>query len=149
MGYNLTRKEGKGMTEKEFYIEAGKQVRDLRKSIDMTQEDLSEKTGIARSLIAKFESTGKKISAYRLQQIMQAMGFSIVDLGSFPEKKKGSLYQLRNWIEEGVDFIDRVIDEQEKDALESERRASERSRARTADQHHGQCTDDQHCLEQA
>jgi len=73
------------MTEKEFYISAGKKVKELREKAGFTQDEIATKTGIDRTLLSKFENTGKKISAFRLKQIFEAMGISISEL--FDEKK--------------------------------------------------------------
>lgn len=77
------------MTEKEFYVWAGKKFRQMREEKSITQDELAEKTGIDRSLISKFENTGKKISAFRLKQLLEALGLSLGDLSD--EKK--NLYQ--------------------------------------------------------
>ena len=74
------------MEEKEFYRIAGKRVKELRERQNITQEELSAKTGIDQSIISKFENTGKKISAFRLKQILEAMGCTLGDLAT--KKKK-------------------------------------------------------------
>ena len=73
------------MTEKDFYVWAGKKIRDLREKANITQEELSQQTGIDRTLISKFENTGKKISAFRIKQILETMGYTLADL---TDKKK-------------------------------------------------------------
>lgn len=135
------------MTEKEFYILAGQKVKQLRESIAMSQKTISEKTGIAVSILSRFERDGKKLSAYRLQQILEAMGFSLSDIGTIPQKKKGLLYALKYRIDAANDFMDEIIDEMEKDALESQTRASEESRSRAAGEQHHECSDDKHCFQ--
>jgi transcriptional regulator with XRE-family HTH domain len=77
------------MNEKEFYIDAGKKIKELREKAGLTQDDIAVKTGIDRTLISKFENTGKKISAFRLKQIIEAIGISASEL--FGEKKTHDL----------------------------------------------------------
>lgn len=79
------------MTEKEFYIWAGDRFRGLRESKKITQFDLARDTGIDQSLISKFENHGKKISTFRMKQLLKGIGCSLADLEPesepTPEKK--------------------------------------------------------------
>jgi transcriptional regulator with XRE-family HTH domain len=79
------------MTEKEYYILAGKRFKDLRELKGFTQSGLSEKTGIAQSMISKFENSGEKLSTFNMRKLLKAMDCSLDDLESgfepTPEKK--------------------------------------------------------------
>lgn len=75
------------MNEKEFYIQAGKRMKELRERKRISQAELSHKTGIDQSLISKFENSGKKISAYRLKQLLEAMDYTLADLVHEDTKK--------------------------------------------------------------
>jgi transcriptional regulator with XRE-family HTH domain len=68
------------MTEKEFYIWAGERHKSIRLSKGITQPELAQETGIDQSIISKFENNGKKISTFRLKQLLEAMGSSLADL---------------------------------------------------------------------
>jgi len=81
------------MNEKDFYVWAGNRFRELRESKRMTQFDLAGATGIDQSLISKFENHGKKISTYRMKQLLEAIGCTLADLEpdeTGPEKKTPS-----------------------------------------------------------
>ena len=66
------------MTEQEFYAWAGNKIKKLREEKNLTQEELSKITGFDQSIISKFENAGKKISAYRIKQILEAMGHTLL-----------------------------------------------------------------------
>lgn len=83
------------MNEKDFYIWAGKRVKEMRNLVGITQDELSQKTGIDRTLISKFENSGKKISMFRVKQILEAMGYSLADIEHLPEKKTLSTSALQ------------------------------------------------------
>lgn len=68
------------MNEKDFYVWAGNRFRELRESKRMTQFDLSQSTGIDQSLISKFENHGKKISTFRMKQLLKAIGCTLADI---------------------------------------------------------------------
>lgn len=83
------------MTEKEFYIEAGKKFKELRESKHITQDKLSHITGFDRSVISRFENSGKKISTFRMKQLLEAIDCTLADLEPdnqpTPEKKTPSI----------------------------------------------------------
>lgn len=78
------------MTEKEFYAQVGKRVRRLRERANLTQEDICKETGIDQSSLSQFERYGKKISAYRMKQIFDALGVSgsILDEGASEDEAR-------------------------------------------------------------
>lgn len=87
------------MNEKQFYVWAGDRFRTLRESKRITQFDLARDTGIDQSLISKFENHGKKISTFRMKQLLEGIGCSLSDLEPDeeyqPEKKTPSISLCR------------------------------------------------------
>ena len=67
------------MTEEQFVIWVGNRIREVRNSVEMSQQEVANKAGCNRAFIAKVEN-GKKVSTYRLKRIMEAMGLNLQDL---------------------------------------------------------------------
>lgn len=65
--------------EKEYYIDLGRKFKTLRKRVGKTTEEVAEEIGVDRAMIAQFENYGKKISAYRINQLCQVFGFKAMD----------------------------------------------------------------------
>lgn len=61
------------MTEQEFYKQLGQKCKELREKAGIQPKDMIKLTGISRSLLYEFENKGKKISAFRLNKIMEAL----------------------------------------------------------------------------
>lgn len=78
------------MDEKEFYKKIGKRLAALREKAGLKQKEVAEKIGVSPSVISEAEKDGKKLSAYRIYQILDALGFSHADLFE-TEKKKTSI----------------------------------------------------------
>ena len=70
------------MTEQEYYIKLGQDIKALRESKGMKQAELAEKMGVKATMLSEFENKGVKISAFRINQIME-----ILNGETFPEKK--------------------------------------------------------------
>jgi transcriptional regulator with XRE-family HTH domain len=70
------------MTEQEYYKNLGENIRQLRESKSVRQSELAEKMGIKSAILSEFENKGTKISAFRINQIME-----ILVGESFPQKK--------------------------------------------------------------
>lgn len=68
------------MTEKEYQIALGKRIAQLRKSRGWKQEDLSLKSGIERSSLARMEAGGVNSTINKLRQIAAAFEISIGEL---------------------------------------------------------------------
>jgi transcriptional regulator with XRE-family HTH domain len=64
----------------EFKILLGKRIRALRRSKDLTQEQLGEKAGINYKYLGAIERGEKNISVESLQKISLALGVEVVDL---------------------------------------------------------------------
>ena len=76
------------MTEKEFYQLIGQRLRELRKKKGLKQKEIAEASGVNASFLSKVENVGKKISAYQINKILEAMGYSQGDLFGTDEKKR-------------------------------------------------------------
>ena len=61
------------MTEQEYYKKLGEDVKALRESKGMKKVELAEKMDIQSSILSEFENEGKKLSAYRIHQIMEIL----------------------------------------------------------------------------
>lgn len=68
------------MTEKEYQIALGKKIAQLRKARGWKQEDLSLKSGIERSSLARMEAGGVNSTINKLRQIAAAFEISIGEL---------------------------------------------------------------------
>lgn len=65
--------------EKEYYLDLGRKFKTLRKRVGKTTEEVAEEIGVDRAMIAQFENYGKKISAYRINQLLQVFGFAPIE----------------------------------------------------------------------
>lgn len=88
------------MTEQEYYLKLGQDIKALRESKGMKQAELAEKMGVKATMLSEFENKGVKISAYRINQIME-----ILNGETFPEKKtRLTLLNRRKWLTAGKGF---------------------------------------------
>ena len=71
---------------------AGAKVRALRDERRMTQEQLSQESGIARDKIAKIETGERKISATEVPFLADALGVSVKSL--MAAAGDGAMYRL-------------------------------------------------------
>ena len=67
------------MQEKEYYLDLGRKFKTLRKRVGKTTEEVAEEIGVDRAMIAQFENYGKKISAYRINQLFKVFGFEPIE----------------------------------------------------------------------
>ena len=74
------------MTEQEYYKKLGEDIKALRESKGVKKIDLAEKMGVKSSILSEFENEGKKISAFRINQIME-----ILSGEAFPQKKRANI----------------------------------------------------------
>ena len=75
------------MEEQEFYTKLGERCKELREAAGITPGQMVKKTGLSRSLLYEFETTGKKISAFRLNKVLKTLGLSNIEDALQPEKK--------------------------------------------------------------
>jgi len=71
------------MEHNNFYREISDKIRALMSSKGVSITELSEEIGVSTSFLAKFLNHGTKISAERMNQILNALGYEI----TFQEKK--------------------------------------------------------------
>lgn len=67
------------MDEKEFYTKLGAKCKELREELNVSFSDMLSKTGLSRGLLYDFENKGKRISAYRLNKVMQVLGLDPIE----------------------------------------------------------------------
>lgn len=67
------------MTEKEYYIWLGNRLKELRAKVGLKQNELAKKVELSPQYISNVEK-GKKLSAYNLNRILEAMGLTQADL---------------------------------------------------------------------
>lgn len=78
------------MTEKEFYVQIGKRCKQVREEKDISPSQMVKKSGVARSMLYEFESSGKKISAWNLNKILKVLELGSIDDLFVPKKKTPS-----------------------------------------------------------
>lgn len=76
--YSFTKQEEQIVQEKEAYYEILMNIREIRKEKGLTQERLSQISGIPRTTIALIESGKRNATIDTLQSIARAMGKKIV-----------------------------------------------------------------------
>lgn len=81
------------MTEQEFYNELGAKFKALREKAGLTTAQVSRRIVFNRSLLMKFEEQGKKISAFRINQLLGVFGLQTIDdiFVNDDDKKKSKL----------------------------------------------------------
>lgn len=73
------------MNEQEFYQKLGALIQEARKESGLNQGELAEKLDVNRSFVARVESQGEKISAFRLNQILEILtGQSLLEKKTQP-----------------------------------------------------------------
>ena len=108
--------------EKEYYIQLGQQFKKLRKRVGKTIEEVADSIGVKVALIAQFENNGKKISAYRLNQLMQVFGFktieeTILEANKEDEELKKKSLETRS-IKQHLQLLLRAVEEAVKELNE-------------------------------
>ena len=73
--------------EKDFYKWLGSQFQTMRERKGLKQKEIAEIAGVAPGDLSKFENKGKKLSAYRILRLVQAINCSMDDLLGDTEKK--------------------------------------------------------------
>jgi len=59
------------------YTRLAQKCRELRKEAKLSQKELAEKIGVDPTLITKFEKNGIKLSAERLNDIFNVLGYEL------------------------------------------------------------------------
>ena len=63
-----------------FYIEFGKNIRELRQQQGLTQTDLARKALISRGYLAQIEAGQRRISLHMACNLAESLGTSVEDL---------------------------------------------------------------------
>jgi ribosome-binding protein aMBF1 (putative translation factor) len=91
IGIILSKRRVKLMTEQQFYKELGQQVKSLREARGLNPAQLANNVGIPRSLLVRFEEDGKKMSAWRMNQLLKFFELGTLENLFHPEKKTPSI----------------------------------------------------------
>lgn len=83
----------------------GERIRDARKRVDLSQDDLGKAVGLERTVVNKVESGGRKVTALELSDIAAAIG---VRMSTFFEEPVPALVAHRS--SQGLDTTDSKID---------------------------------------
>jgi len=62
--------------EKAFYIWVGQRLKALREQAGFKQREVAEKIGVHPTFLSDVENNGKKLSAFQIQRILEAMGYA-------------------------------------------------------------------------
>ena len=73
--------------EKDFYKWLGSQFQSIREKRGLKQKEVAEDAGVTPGDLSKFENKGKKLSAYRILRLVQAVNCSMDELIGESEKK--------------------------------------------------------------
>ncbi len=89
----------------------GQKIRAAREKKNLTQEDLSKLTGIARANIARFETGRHAPKIATVQRVARALDLKTTDLLKMPgyEKTSGD----SNWINAGVDVWSKSLERED------------------------------------
>lgn len=82
------------MEEKDFYCEIGKKYREVREAKGIKLIDAAEQAGLDNAELSRFERQGKKISAFRLTKLLQAIDSSLEELIGETQKKTKLILKL-------------------------------------------------------
>ena len=66
--------------EKDLYKWLGSQFQSMREKKGLKQKEVAEQAGVSPGDLSKFENKGKKLSAYRILRLVQAVQCSMDDL---------------------------------------------------------------------
>ena len=65
------------LEEKQFYTDLGQKLLNLRSEAGIKKTEIAEKLGVNTSILSEAENHGKKLSAYRLTQILDVLGYEL------------------------------------------------------------------------
>lgn len=82
------------LDEKEFYQWLGKEYQSLRERRGMKQKEVAQIAGIYPTELSRFETTGKKISAYKILRLLKAINSSMEEILGEAEKKNLPLLSM-------------------------------------------------------
>lgn len=91
------------------YRKLGSRIREARKRIDITQEDLAYKTGITTPYLSQIENGKKKISLPVLMRISKALGITLDELVSGKGRTFGYLADFSAILKDVTDYEGRIM----------------------------------------
>lgn len=62
--------------EKAFYIWVGQRLKTLREKAGLKQKDVAERMHVHPTFLSDVEKNGKKLSAFQIQRVLEAMGYA-------------------------------------------------------------------------
>ena len=71
------------MSEEQIEIKIGKRIKELRRVLGISQEELSFRSGVHRTYIASLEVGKRNISIVTLEKIVKALEISLYDFFNF------------------------------------------------------------------
>ncbi|MFS0728341.1 helix-turn-helix domain-containing protein [Paenibacillus sp. 1P07SE] len=87
----------------------GKAIRELRKSRNMTQEQLAELTDTAFSYIGSIERGGQNVTIETLEKIAHALHIGVFDLLALCQKENETIRKIDTLLHSQDDFHQRKI----------------------------------------
>ncbi len=101
--------------EKAFYIWVGQRLKALREKAGLKQKDIAERIHVHPTFLSDVEKNGKKLSAFQIQRVLEAMGYDPTALYTAEKKTEqinieiaglepGTLEQMK----ENKEFWDKV-----------------------------------------
>ncbi len=108
-----------------LYSAVGARVRELRLANGITQEQLSERSGVSRRYIVQIERSGLNLTLELLHQLAKALGLKLQDLVNFPDfdysgdeerltlqkhQFKGILSSIESFVREQTSKLDKAIE---------------------------------------
>jgi len=74
--------------EKAFYIWVGQRLKVLREKAGLKQKVVAERIHVQPAFLSEVENKGKKLSAFQIKRVLEAMGYSPATLYNEEEKKE-------------------------------------------------------------
>ena len=100
-----------------LYPFIGREIKNIRKFNNMTQEELSKISGVNKDTIRKIENGYVDANIVTLILILEALGVSITDLGDTFLNQKGTMYSNINNIYKGIEESLLIFDYKKIEAL--------------------------------
>lgn len=93
--------------ERATYEQIGKQIRESRSALGMTQNELAAYLGLTRSSVANIEAGRQAISAYTLLRVHGLMGLAFPGLVPDPDKRR-AVSASRRLVDENAKLRQRI-----------------------------------------
>ena len=80
--------------EQNFYKWFGSKYQTIREKKGLKQKEVAEQAGIGQGELSKFENRGKKLSAYRISKLLEAIGIRFEEILDEDAKKNSRLLSI-------------------------------------------------------